>query len=229
VKEHAGVQAEASRTIGDSQRNLRERVLDELRERILDGTYLPGERLTEERLADDFGVSRSPVREALRVVAVEGLVRLSPRRGAEVSTPDAQSASDLLQVRARLEPLAARLAAERATPADVAILRDLLERSRRATEAKDLDAVATLNTLLHMEVVRIADSHWLSAFSRRMYLHVQWIFRVSVDRRAPHSWSEHIMLVDAIESGDPDRAEAAAAHHVEAAWRAAGTDIIAED
>lgn len=219
-----------SSRIGDSQRDLRERVLDELRQRILTGSYPPGERLTEERLADDFGVSRSPVREALRVIATEGLVRLNPRRGAQVSTPDADSARDLLQVRARLEPLAARLAAERATAADIAALRELLEQSRLATDAKDLDAVAELNTRLHMEVVRIADSHWLSAFARRMYLHVQWIFRVSADRRAPHSWQEHIVLIDAIESGDPDRAEAAAASHVEAAWRAAGTaSITSED
>lgn len=215
--------------IGDSQLDLRERVLDELRGRILNGSYLPGERLTEERLADDFGVSRSPVREALRVIATEGLVRINPRRGAEVSTPDPESAEDLLQVRSRLEPLAARLAAQRATPADIDALRSLLEQSRLATEAKDLDAVAELNTRLHMEVVRIADSRWLSAFARRMYLHVQWIFRVSADRRAPHSWREHIVLIDAIESGDPDRAEEAAASHVQAAWRAAGADITSED
>lgn len=221
--------AASESTIGGSQRNLRERVLEELRERILSGTYLPGERLTEERLAEDFGVSRSPVREALRVVAIEGLVRLSPRRGAEVSTPDAQSSIDLLQVRARLEPLAARLAAERATPEDVATLRALLEDSRLATEAQDLDAVADLNTRLHMEVVRIAGSHWLSAFSNRMYLHVQWIFRVTVHRRAPHSWREHIVLIDAIAAGDADRAEAAAASHVEAAWLAAGADLTPAD
>lgn len=211
--------------IGDSQLALRDRVLDELRERILNGTYAPGERLTEERVANDFGVSRSPVREALRVISTEGLVRINPRRGAEVATPDPVATRDLLSVRARLEPLAARLAAGRATAADIAALRTLLDRSRRATEEGDLAAVTDLNSAFHMEVVRIADNAWLSAFSRRMYLHVQWVFRLSADHRAQPSWREHIAIVDAIEAGDADGAESLAAIHVQAASAAAGAVI----
>lgn len=213
--------------IGESQVALRERVLDELRHQIITGSYRPGERLTEERLAVDFGVSRSPVREALRVLAGEGLVTLNPRRGATVSTPTAKGTRDLLGVRVRLEPLAARLAAERATASDIATLRRNLEASQAATEAEDFDQVATLNTDLHMEVVRIADSQWLTAFGRPMYVHVQWVFRVSATLRAPHSWREHIALVDAIESGDPDRAEAAGLLHVTAAAHAADAVIVA--
>lgn len=212
-------------TIGSSQQALRDRVLGELRTRILSGIYPPGERLTEERLADDFGVSRSPVREALRVTAEEGLVTLNPRRGAVVSTPDKNMTADLLLVRARLEPLATRLAAERATPADVEVLRDLLKQSQLATDEGRLDDVAELNTRLHMEVVRIADNEWLTTFSHRMYMHVQWIFRVSADRRAPHSWREHIEIIDAIAAGDAERAERVGGQHVHAAAKAAGKAI----
>ena len=85
----------ASGTIGSQHLALRDQVLAELRQRIVDGDYPPGERLTEDRLAADFGVSRNPVREALRIVEADGLVTLLPRRGAVVATPDASTIADL--------------------------------------------------------------------------------------------------------------------------------------
>src|SRR5450759_3561190 len=112
-----------SMTIGSQHLALRDQVLAELRHRIVNGDYPPGQRLTEDRLAADFGVSRNPVREALRIVQAEGLVTMAPRRGAVVSTPDASTIADLFAVRTSLETVAARLAAERATPGDVSDLR----------------------------------------------------------------------------------------------------------
>ncbi|MEO7060683.1 MAG: GntR family transcriptional regulator [Lapillicoccus sp.] len=215
---------EASRpqaTIGTRHVALRDQVLRELRLRIVDGFYSPGTRLTEERLAIDFGVSRNPVREALRVAEADGLVTLSPRRGAVVATPDAETIGDLFTVRSSLEPVAARIAAERATPADVADLRRLLDDARAATEAGDLSRVAELNSALHLRVVTIAGNRWLASISTSLYLHVHWVFRVGAAVRAPHSWQEHIRLVDAIEAGDGAAAEAAARLHVDAAARAA--------
>ena len=78
-------------SIGDRHLSLRDQVLAELRRRIIAADYRPGERLTEDRLAEDFGVSRNPVREALRVVEAEGFVELQPRRGAVVASPDERS------------------------------------------------------------------------------------------------------------------------------------------
>jgi DNA-binding GntR family transcriptional regulator len=208
-------------TIGGSHLGLRDQVLAELRRRIVDGAYPPGERLTEDRLAADFGVSRNPVREALRVIAADGLVTMTPRRGAVVSTPDASAVADLFAVRSSLEGVAARLAAQRADAEDVADLRALLEDARRATEAEDFSAVAELNSRLHMRVIEISGNRWLSQLSAAIYLHVHWIFRVSASHRAPHSWGEHIRLVDAIADGDADEAEAAALAHVGAAASAA--------
>lgn len=208
-------------TIGAEHVALRDQVLQELRHRIVDGVYPPGTRLTEERLAADFGVSRNPVREALRVAESDGLVTLSPRRGAVVATPDAAAIADLFTVRSSLEPVAARIAAERATPADVADLRALLDEARVATESGDLTRVAELNSALHLRVVTIAGNRWLASISASLYLHVHWVFRVGAARRAPHSWREHIRLVDAIEAGDAAGAEAAARDHVDAAAQAA--------
>ena len=210
-----------SMTIGSQHLALRDQVLVELRHRIVNGDYPPGQRLTEDRLAADFGVSRNPVREALRIVQAEGLVTMTPRRGAVVSTPDASTIADLFAVRTSLETVAARLAAERATPGDVSDLRTLLEAAERATERADFSRVAELNNELHLRVIAISGNPWLSSISSSMYLHVNWVFRLGAAHRAPHSWAEHIRLVNAIEAGDPKEAEAAASAHVAAAAAAA--------
>lgn len=213
--------AEVGDTIGAQHLPLRDQVLAALRQRIVNGVYPPGERLTEDRLAADFGVSRNPVREALRVVQAEGFVSMVPRRGAFVALPDASTVSDMFAVRERLETLAARLAAERATTADVAHLRSLLEQARVATERVDFSRVAELNSELHLRVIASSGNKWLSSIANALYLQVHWIFRIGAAHRAPHSWIEHIRLVDAIEAGDPDEAEAAAKSHVDAASAAA--------
>ena len=113
-------------TIGASHRPLRDKVVDELRQRIIDGVYEPGDRLTEERLADDFGVSRNPVREAIRVLQGEGFLVAQPRRGAVVASLSEQDVVDLFDVRLSLEVLAAKLAAERAGTTGTAALDRLL-------------------------------------------------------------------------------------------------------
>lgn len=217
----------ADQTIGGTHLALRDQVLAELRRRIVDGYYPPGERLTEERLADDFGVSRNPVREALRVVEADGLVSLTPRRGAVVAAPDPSTVADLFAVRASLETVAARLAAERADADDVADLRRLLEQARAATDHDDLSQVAELNSALHMRVIEISGNRWMRTMSASLYLHVHWIFKLGAAVRAPHSWEEHIRLVDAIAAGDPDAAEAAAREHVAAAAEAAADSLPA--
>jgi DNA-binding GntR family transcriptional regulator len=212
---------EQIRTIGADHLALRDQVLNELRRRIVDGEYAQGERLTENRLAEDFGVSRNPVREALRVVETEGFVQILPRRGAVVATLDETAVRDLFAVRERLETLAAGLAAERATPDDIARLRALLKDASAATEAKDLDRVAELNSELHLAVIEISGNRWLASLSSAMYHHVHWVFRVGAAQRAPHSWEEHIRVVDAIAAGDRAAAAQAARQHVEAAAAAA--------
>ncbi|RZT17045.1 DNA-binding GntR family transcriptional regulator [Kribbella sp. VKM Ac-2569] len=209
------------RTIGADHIALREQVLTELRRRIVDGEYHEGERLTETRLADDFGVSRNPVREALRVVEAEGFVQILPRRGAVVATLDETAVRDLFAVRQQLETLAAGLAAERATPAGIATLRGLVEDANAAAKAEDFDRVAELNSAFHRAVIEVSGNRWLHSISAAMYHHVHWVFRVGAAQRAPHSTEEHMRLVEAIEAGDAAAASTAARLHVEAAAKAA--------
>lgn len=209
------------RTIGADHVALREQVLAELRRRIVDGEYQEGERLTETRLADDFGVSRNPVREALRVVEAEGFVQILPRRGAVVATLDEAAVRDLFAVRQQLETLAAGHAAERARPEGIAMLRRLVEDANAATKAGDFDRVAELNSAFHRAVIEVSGNRWLLSMSAAMYHHVHWVFRVGAAQRAPHSSEEHVRLVDAIEAGDAEAATEAARLHVEAAAKAA--------
>jgi DNA-binding GntR family transcriptional regulator len=207
--------------LGERHVSLRDQVLEALRERIVSGGYAPGERLTEERLAEDFGVSRNPIREALRVVEAEGFVHSVPRRGVVVATPDRSSTREMFHVRHELEGFAARLAAQLATPEEVAGLHELLHQAREATGRGDLAAVAALNSAFHQRVVELSHNRWLAALYAPLNRHVQWVFRLSAAHRAPHSWTEHLRIVEAIEAGDPVAAERAASEHVDAAAVAA--------
>src|SRR5205823_4539741 len=100
-------------TLGETHRPLRDVVCDAIREEILAGGHPPGSRLVEWRLAEDLGVSRNPVREALRVLEAEGYVTMVPRRGALVSTIGPTEAEEIFDVRLALEGLVARLAARK--------------------------------------------------------------------------------------------------------------------
>ena len=158
-----------ARTIGAQHVSLREQVLVALRHRIVSGVYPPGDRLTEGRPAADFGVSRNPAREALRVVEAEGLVPTITCCGALAATPDATTIADPFAVRERLEMLVAWLAAERATTAAVAHLRSLLDEVRMATDRRDFSRVAELNSEVHLHVVAISGNQWLSSIANSLY------------------------------------------------------------
>lgn len=215
----------SGKTLGGQHQSLHEQVLSELRRLIVEGHYPPGERLTEERLADDFGVSRNPVREALRVAGAEGFVRLVARHGAYVESPDASAIGDLFAVRERLEPLAARLACTRANEEDFVDLRAMVAEAKQASTRENFTRLAELNSEFHLRVIKISGNRWLVSMVSSLYRHVQWVYRQSAANRAPHSWAEHAQIVDALESRDADRAEKAALVHVQAA-SAAATDLL---
>lgn len=208
-------------TIGDTHRPLRDKVAVELRRRIVDGTYAPGDRLTEDRLADAFGVSRNPVREAIRMLEAEGWLVAQPRRGAIVAQLSIQDVEDLFDIRLSLEVLAARLAAQRSSVAAADELDGLLAQAREATEAEQLDRLSELNTALHAAVCAHSGNAVLHAMMASLHTRLQWVYRQTAAERADHSWAEHGALVAAIRAGDADAAAAAARTHVINARRTA--------
>ena len=190
---------------------------DELRRLVITGELAPGARLAEEGLALRLGVSRNPVREALQALAGEGFVEIVPRRGAVVAQITVEQAEELFAVRLALEPLAARLAARNASAATVALLQDVLDRARRATEEGDLDLLTSLNTQFHSAMVTAGGNDYLELLVAPMARRVQWIFRASAPTRTAHSWREHEELLQAVAERDEQAAEASAAVHVTAA------------
>ena len=117
---------------------------------ILDGTFAPGERLIEGHIAEQLGVSRNPVREAIRSLEATGLVEVIPRKGAHVSRIDVEEVRQIQELRSVIEPLAAELAAERRTDADVRQLTECIDRGLAATKSGDKVAAAAYHRDFHI-------------------------------------------------------------------------------
>ena len=123
---------------------LRELVFEAIREAIVDGTLEPGERLMEAQLAEDLGVSRTPVREAIRQLELAGFVVMIPRRGAYVADISIKDVADVFEIRGALEALAASLAAERASEEEIEQLERLLVEIGKSVEERDVELLVEL-------------------------------------------------------------------------------------
>ncbi len=200
--------------LGDAHRTLREVVADEIRDMIRRGDLQPGERLLEDRLAEELGVSRNPVREALRALENTGLVEVRPRRGAHVATLDPERAVELLELRAELESFAAQLAARRRTPEQLDEIRAVLDSGREATAANDVVKAASAHRQFHLAIERAAANSYLGPAVEPLRAQTELVFSLLVDRRGIVGWSEHVDILAAIEAGDPDAAQRATRRHM---------------
>ena len=185
-----------------------------LKKRIIEVDLQPGQRLVERDLADELEVSRIPLREALRLLAAEGLVVLVPHRGALVSPFTPADVRDLFDVRENLEVLAARLAAERADAEGLARLTRCLESARSATEWGDKAEIAAANARFHAEIVTLSDNALLETMMRPLNARMEWLFRLTADRDPHQQCAEHTELYEAIAAADPARTAEFALRHV---------------
>ena len=144
----------AKRRLGEEHSPLRDQVVTELRQAILSGRLKPGERLVEGRLADELGVSRNPVREAIRALASEGLIEVTARRGAAVATMTEQEARETIELRALLEGQNARLAARRHDQQIIKRIEAVLNKGSAAVAAKRFEQLFDLNLLFHRRTRR---------------------------------------------------------------------------
>lgn len=190
---------------------------EELSRQILHGELLPGTRLVEDRVAESLGVSRAPVREALRLLATEGFVELLPRRGAAVARLDADEADELFDVRMALESLAARLAARRVDDRTRERIETILSSAQAASEQGDQEALVELNADFHNAVIELSGNAYLAMVASPVLQRARWLYQQSLPIRAAHSWTEHVALAQAILRGDEVAAEAHATTHVAAA------------
>lgn len=196
---------------------LRDQVRDELRARIATGRIAPGERLYEYSVAAELGVSRIPVREAIRMLESEGLVSVQPRRGVLVRSLNRQAVQDLFDIREALEVLAARRTAERATPAEVRTLGQLIDSAREAVNAGDDEAIARTNTVFHDEIYRLAGNELIPEVLQPLMGRLHWLFRQNVEPQ--RVFAEHEELYRALATHDPDHAAEVALRHIRASRR----------
>jgi DNA-binding GntR family transcriptional regulator len=192
------------------------RIAHILRERIITGEIDMGDKLGERDLAEELGVSRVPVREALHVLEAEGFVSSAHRRAAVVHRFTVDDARELFDMRMHLEPLAAALAAERAAAgADTAALRAALDVAHVASVAAA--SASSRNSDLHDEIFALAGHALLSRMSGLLTGRTRWLFRLTPERDTPGRWDEHAEMVEAIVGGHVSLARTLAAAHVERA------------
>jgi len=191
---------------------LRDQIWDRVRQSIFDGELPPGMRLVERDLAARYGVSRVPVREAMRMLSQEGLVREFGARGMVVATLTLRESEELFEVRTALESLACRLAAEKMTDMDLEMLSSHLVRAREELALGNVTAAHRANSRFHDEINRVADNQALTLALEPLLGRLHWIFRQVSD--LPELIREHEALLSDIASGDPDSAGAAAVEHV---------------
>jgi len=200
-----------------------DRVTAALRQDVLDGVLPPGSRLTEAVLAQRYGTSRVPVREAVRALAAEGFLDLRPHAGASVAQVPVDDLADLYAVRAVAEGItAARCAAHVAAGAGgdlVADLTRLVDAGFAALEEDSPARGAALNSEFHASIARWSQARSMAVLLRRVGEQIQWAYATTVPQQGRRAWTEHRRIVAAIAAGDEDRARAAMQRHLEASRR----------
>ncbi|MFD0804035.1 GntR family transcriptional regulator [Streptomonospora algeriensis] len=206
---------------------LRDSVYETLLELITRRRLPPGRHLVENELAEQLGVSRQPVREALQRLSNEGWVDLRPGYGAFVHQPSESEADQLLAVRSLLETEAARLAAGATPPEGIERLWALWRAGVEGLERGDTDTMVDSNAALHHCIVESAGNKVLEGLAGQVAQRVRWYHGLVVQRRGRESWEEHEAIIEAIEAGDQERAAALMREHTEAT-RVAYHEQVAE-
>lgn len=184
------------------------------------GAYPAGARLVETELAERFGVSRTPVREALGRLESQGVVQRDGRRGLTVAALDPDQLGELYDLREVLEGFAARLAARRASPAEIVVLREMVEADRvRAGDAQDL---ALANRRFHRALHRASHNRYLNGMLEGMRRSLALLSgtTLAIPGRGRQSVDEHDRIVAALEARDEAGAETAARTHIVNAYMA---------
>lgn len=196
---------------------LRDVVFNTLRQAILRGELKPGERLMEIQLASRLGVSRTPVREAIRKLELDGLVLVTPRKGAEVAQITEKSLRDVLEVRRSLEELAVRLACERMEPGVLAELKEAEEAFEAVLGKDDITGVAEADVAFHAVIYMATDNQrliqLLNNFREQMYRYrVEYLKRKECH---PQLLAEHRDIIHALENGEAQEAARITCQHID--------------
>jgi len=191
-------------------------ILDDLEQMIVTGAVADGERLDENRLADRFGVSRTPVREALQKLAASGLVEQIPRRGVFVREPGLAELVEMFEAMAELEAACARLAALRITEPTLDLLRAANDLCQEAVETGAADHYYHQNERFHQLIYAAAENRYLEEQTLRLQKRLKPFRRMQLQLRGrlAQSMAEHVAVVEALSSGDGEAAARTLRAHV---------------
>lgn len=191
-------------------------ILSTLEGEILSGALAPGARLEESELAERFACSRTPVREALRQLASEALISMRPRQAATVAALSARKLLEMFQVMAELEGLCARLAARRASPAQIEKLRATQTELASLAETDQVDAFYEANRRFHELIYEASQNGFLAEQTRSLRNRVSTYRKLVTQklRRRIDTIDEHDQVISAISRGDGDAAAKAMSAHV---------------
>ncbi len=202
--------------IGGGDHSLRCMVFNHLLEDILDGNYSPGETLVESKLAEKLGVSRTPIREAIKQLELEGLVTSLPNRRVVVQGVTDKDIEDIYIIRREVEVLAARWAAINITKEELEELQNTFSLMEFYTEKEDINQVQELDTQFHNIIFNASRSKQLKFIlaSSHQYIKKARVNSLKAPGRLKVALQEHKNILKAIESNDPDAAEEAMKWHV---------------
>ncbi|WP_422120689.1 GntR family transcriptional regulator [Koleobacter methoxysyntrophicus] len=202
----------------DNYKPLREVVFEALREAIITGDLKPGERLMELQLAEEMGVSRTPVREAIRKLELEGLVVMVPRKGAYVAGLSLKDAAEVFEIRGSLEGLAASLAAERITEEEMEELERLLVQTKECIKKKDVETLVEKDLEFHDIIYNASRNSKLISilYNLREQFHRFRITSLTGNpERLKDIFEEHERIVEAICSRNSELAKELIQEHIE--------------
>lgn len=196
--------------------SLRGKVYDRIREDILNGVYKEHEELKEATLGEKMGVSRTPVREALRQLELEGLVEIIPNKGARVTGITKKDMDDIYQIRYLLEGLSARWATEHITKEQLEKMEEVLYLTEFHAKKENFEQVYELDSQFHELMYEASGSKLLNHILSDFHMYVTRIRKTSLANgsRSKYSTEEHRAILDAIIARDPKRAEKCAHDHV---------------
>ncbi|HEY8521646.1 MAG TPA: GntR family transcriptional regulator [Gammaproteobacteria bacterium] len=208
-------------------------VAGRLRDMITHGVLLPGSRLNERALTERFGISRTPLREALKVLSAEGLVTLLPNRGAIVATVTRKDAEDMFQVMSALEALGGELACRRASVNDLAEIQALHEQMRVYHAEGALDDYFEVNQRIHQKIIDCSGNRELADAYRRIAVRIRRVrYMANLSKERWHeAMEEHEQILAALLARDGERLKALLAAHLDnklkvvRTWLAEGEDL----
>lgn len=198
-----------------SQHSLHDELLNRLRRMIIDGQFMPGDKVPERQLCDQFGVSRTPLREALKVLAAEGLVQLAPNRGAMIATLSADELEECLAISTALEALSGELACENVTDAEMEKIRTLHAEMIADYEARDFNGYLAKNRQIHGAIVAATHNPLLTGIYDMLFFRVGRCRATMTEQTFERALADHHEIMSALEARDGDRLAGLLKRHLE--------------